>query len=200
MTVQLTIQKRAKVLDSNAKSTSIAGVVYGPKFPSTPITMDRKEFEKVYKAAGESTVLSLTGLESPVEVLIKEIDFSAIKGQVTHVDFYAIEKGKEVTTHVPLHFIGESAAAKAGAVIDKVLHEVTVTATAANLPTHFDVDLSLLKTAEDMIHVSDLVSPKGVKIDTDQNEVVAKAELIKEEVEPVAEEVAADEKVPETAE
>jgi large subunit ribosomal protein L25 len=182
MTVQLTIQKRAKVLDENAKSTSIAGVVYGRKFPSTPIVVDRKEFEKIYKEAGESTIINLTGLDTPVEALIKDIDFSALRGQVSHVDFYAIEKGKEVTAHVPLHFIGESEATKMGAVVDKVMHEVTVKATAANLPTHLDVDLGLLKVAEDKIHVSDIKTGKGVKIESDPSEVVAKVELIKEEV------------------
>ncbi len=181
MTIQLTIQKRAKVLDSNTKSLSVAGVVYGPKFPSTPIMMDRKEFEKIYKESGESTVLSLVGLDGEMEALIKDVEYSPIKNQVTHVDFYVIEKGKEVTAHVPLHFVGESEAVKSGAMIDKVLHEVTVTAKAANLPAHLDIDLGLIKTVEDKIHVSDIKLGAGVKMVSDGHEVVAKAEMIKDE-------------------
>lgn len=176
MTVQLTIQKRAKVLDGNAKSTSIAGVVYGPKFPSTPVMVDRKEFEKIYKEAGESTLLSLAGLDSDIDVLIKEIEFSPLKGQVTHVDFYVIEKGKEVTAHVPLHFINEAPAIKEGAVIDKVMHEVTVTSKPEALPAHIDIDLTLLQVAGDKIHISDISLPKGVVLKHEPVEVVAVAE------------------------
>jgi large subunit ribosomal protein L25 len=187
MTVILPVQPKAKVLKDNQKSAvQIAGVVYGPKFPSTAIVVDRKEFEKTFKSAGESTIIELQGLDAPVEVLIKGVVFAPIKGGIVHVDFYALEKGKEITTNVPLHFINESPLTKLGGVIDKVLHEVEVSCKPNNLPTHIDVDLSLLVQAEDKIHVSDLVCGAGVVITEDKEDVVAVAKMVTEEV--VAEE------------
>lgn len=183
MTVSLSVEPRAEVLSSNSKSvTHIAGVVYGPKFVSTKVQIDKKEFEKTFKQAGESTVVELTGLEKPVSVLIKEVTFSPIKGGIVHVDFYAPEMGKEITTHVALHFINESPAVKNGAVVDKVMHELMVTGKPDALPSHIDVDLSLLTEAGAKIHVSDLVLPKGLTLKSEPVEVVAVAEAGRIEV------------------
>lgn len=182
MTVKLSIQKKAKVLDENQKSTSIAGVVYGPKFPSTAVVVDRKEFEKTYKEVGESTIVELVGLDSVVEVLIKEVDFSPLKSQIVHVDFYVLEAGKDISTAVPLHFVGEAPVTKTGAVINKVMHEVKITCKPSQLPAHLEVDLSLLNLPEDKICISDLVLPKGVKVQEAETEVIAIAETVEEEM------------------
>ena len=115
-------------------------------------------------------------------MLVKEVVFSPIKGGIVHVDFYALEKGKEITTNIQLHFINESPAEKLGAVVNKVLHEVEVVCKPNDLPSHIDVDLGLLVTTEDKIHISDIVTPKGVKITQDASDVVALAESIAEEV------------------
>jgi large subunit ribosomal protein L25 len=177
MTVSLSVEPRAKVLSSNSKSVNhIAGVVYGPKFVSTKVQIDKKEFDKTFKQVGESTVVVLNGLDKPVSVLIKDVVFSPIKGGIVHVDFYAPEMDKEVTTHVPLHFINESPAVKEGAVIDKVMHEVTVSCKPETLPSHIDVDLSLLTTAGTKLHISELTFPNGVVCKHDGSEVVVVAE------------------------
>lgn len=189
MTVTLPIKEReSKSKERVNVKESIPGIVYGPKQTPVSVVVDRKEFEKLFKTAGESTVIELSGLKSPVSVLVKDVTFAPIKGGIVHVDFYALEKGKEVVTHVPLHFIGESEATKLGAVINKVVHEVTVSCQAADLPAHIEVDLSLLAEVESKIHVSDIKAPKGVKITDPADEVVAIAEAVKEE--PVAAEPA----------
>jgi large subunit ribosomal protein L25 len=202
MTVSLSVEPRVKGLSSNSKSvTHIAGVVYGPKFVSTKVQIDKKEFEKTFKQAGESTVVELTGLEKPVSVLIKEVIFSPIKGGIMHVDFYAPEMGKEITTHVALHFINEAPAVKNGAVVDKVMHELMVTGKPDALPSHIDVDLGLLVEAGAKIHVSDLALPKGLTLKSEATEVVAVAEAgrieVAEPVAEVAEEVAEEPKAAE---
>ncbi|KKT79397.1 MAG: 50S ribosomal protein L25 [Parcubacteria group bacterium GW2011_GWF2_44_8] len=181
MTVILPIQPRSKSLEAKT-ADQIAAVVYGPKFAATSISVNKKEFEKTFKTAGESTIIELQGLEAPVQVLVKEVVFSPIKGGIVHVDFYVIEKGKEMATHVPLHFIGEAPVTKLGAVINKVLHEVHITCKPADLPSHIDVDLEVLAALEDTIHVSDIKCPKGVKITDDETVMVALVEVIKEEV------------------
>jgi large subunit ribosomal protein L25 len=182
MTVILPIALRDKSSFTNKQSDYIKAVVYGHKFTSTPIMVEKKHFDKVFKEAGESTIIELKGLDKPVSVLIKEVEFSPIRGGVTHVDFYAIELGAEMTVNVPLHFIGEAPVLKQGAVVDKVMHEVTVVCLPASLPSHLDVDLEKLINPEDKLHISDIKLPKGVRITQDSHEVIALAEIMKEEV------------------
>ena len=115
---------------------------------------------------------------------------------VHHVDFYALEKGKEVTVHVPLEFIGEASAVQLGGSLTKVLNQINVTCSPSALPQHITVDVSSLDTFEKKIHVRDLIIPKGVKVENDPEEVIAMVQAVKEEEEP---EVTTETVVPEAA-
>jgi large subunit ribosomal protein L25 len=90
--------------------------------------IDRRALADTLKQTSESTIIVLDGLSDPVEVLVKEVAYDPVKPFVRHVDFYAFERGREMTTTVPLEFVGEAPAVKAGAVVTKVLYELTVTA------------------------------------------------------------------------
>jgi len=188
MTVILPIQLRTKKdkISSEQKAEQIPAVVYGAKFEAKAISVNKKEFDKTFKIAGESTIIELQGFEEPVEVLVKEVSFSPTKGSIVHVDFYVVEKGQEITTNIPLHFEGESPATKAGAVLNKVLHEVEVVCKPNKLPAHLDVDLTKLVQAEDRILISDIMCPAGVKISQDQSDVVALAETVADRTEDEA--------------
>lgn len=158
------------------KVSMIKAVVYGPKTPSQPIAIDRKEFEALYKQAGESTVITLSGLDKKIDVLIHDIATMPFVSGVSHVDFYAIAAGQEVTTHIQLEFTGEAPVEEAGGTVNKVMYQVEVTGQPNNLPAKITVDLSSLKVADDKIHVSDLVVPKGVVIENAADDVIAVAE------------------------
>lgn len=191
MTITLPVTDRdvSKSVHKLRDNGEVPAVVYGPKQEPIPVTLEAKVFNKVLEEAGESTIVELTGLKDKVEVLIKEVEFNPVKQQIMHVDFYAIERGKEMTTHVALEFIGEAPVEESGAgSVTKVLHEVEVTCMPSDLPSHIDVDISSLASVEDKIHVSDLKVPKGVKIEADPEDSVAVVSAarvtIEEEEEP----------------
>lgn len=186
MTFTLTVETRTvqgKKLAQLRDAGKLPAVMYGPKEASTLLTVDRVAFEKLFKQAGESSVIVLEGLDSSKEVLVHEVAFDALRGGITHVDFYALEAGKEITVDVPLTFVGEAPALKLGGNLTKVLHEVEVTCTPANLPKEIIVDVSVLDDFEKQIHVSDLAVPKGVVIENDVTEVVALVQAVAEEKE-----------------
>lgn len=174
MTITLPVQKRDMTVSTKAVRAQqhLPAVVYGPKQESESITMEKGVFEKLFKTAGESTIIQLTGLAKPIDVLVHSVDFSPTQGGILHVDFYAIEKGKAITTPVSIEFIGESEVEKKGGLISKVLHEVEVTCMAEVLPAHITVDISVLTEVDQKIHISDLVVPKGVVIENNGEEVV----------------------------
>jgi large subunit ribosomal protein L25 len=186
MTVTLKIAQRTKSAHVERQQGNIPGVVYGPKQAPVSVTMSRIDIDKVVAEAGESSIVTLEGLEAPIEVLIHDVAFNAKRGGIEHVDFYAIEKGKKLTTNVPLHFEGEAPAVKLGGVLTKVLHDVEVTCRPADLPHHLMVDVSSLVDFEAQIKVSDIVVPTGVTIDTDGDEVVAIVSEVEDEPEEVA--------------
>ena len=164
------------------------GVVYGAHHTATPIAISAIAFGKVLREAGEATIVSLAGLGEPLPTLIHEVDLDPITNQPRHVDFYAVTKGEKVEVHIPLEFIGVSAAVEAGANLVKVMHELEVEADPMNLPHDIKVDISVLKALGDKIHASDLILPKDITLVTPAEEVVA---LVQEVVEEKEEEIVA---------
>lgn len=186
MTVKLEVAPRTGKAASLRKAGNVPGIVYGPKQQPVAISVPKAVIEKTVREAGESTIIVLEGIGNPIEVLIHDVAFNAERGGVEHIDFYAIEAGKELTVNVPLEFVGDAPALKLGGSLTKVLHEVEVTCRPADLPQHIDVDISSLIDYEAQIHVSDLVLPKGVKLENEPEEVVALVQEAEEQVEEAA--------------
>lgn len=161
----------------------LPGVVYGGGIAeSTPVLLDAKEFAKVFKEAGESTVIALKGLDEDKQVLVHDIDFDPILGTARHVDLYAVKKGQKVTVEVPLVFVGIAPAEKElGAMIIKVLHELEVEAEPQNLPHEIEVSLEQLATLDDQILVKHIALPAGVTTELEPEEVVVTVAAAKAE-------------------
>ncbi len=175
--------ERGKQLNVMRQAGKLPAIVYGPQQVATPLTLDRIQFEKVFKKAGESSIISLSGIAGVSDVLVQDVAFDPGFGGIVHVDFYAIEAGKEITVEVPLVFVGEAPALKLGGTLTKVLHEVSVTCAPSALPKEIVVDVSTLVDFEIQIHASDLSLPPNVTLENDPEEVVALVQEVKEEVE-----------------
>ncbi len=176
MTITLSATKRelsGKAVKGLAADGVMPAVVYGPKQEAVSISVASRDFEKILRDSGESSVIDLQGLGTPMQVLIHEVDRDPVTNVPRHADFYAIEKGAKVEVAVPLSYVGESAAVKAGASLVKVLHELEIEASPANLPHEIEVDISVLAEVGAQIHVSDLKLPTGVESKAEADQVVA---------------------------
>ena len=96
--LSLNVEKRDSKANLNAsrKAGKVPAVFYGRKEKSTPIWVTEKEFIKVWKKAGESSVIELKGAGQDVQALIQDIDADPVSDKVRHADFYVIEKGKKL--------------------------------------------------------------------------------------------------------
>lgn len=165
----------------------IPAVVYGAHHSATAISVSAIAFEKVFKEAGEATIISLTGIGTPLPTLVHDVDYDPLTNHPRHIDFYAVTKGEKVEVAIPLTFIGESPAVEAGANLVKVLHEVEVEADPMSLPHAIEVDLSVLAAIDDQIHAKDLTLPAGVTLITEPDEVVVLVQevIVEKEETPV---------------
>lgn len=155
------------------KQGQMPAVFYGLGKKSTPITIDDAAFKKVWKKAGESSTVTLETAEGKVETLIHDVQFDPVSGIALHADFLAIDTKKAIQISVPLEFVGEAPAVKAGGILVKVLHDIEIEALPANLPHSIEVDISALADAHGHIAVGDLKLPAGVTAITPTEEIVA---------------------------
>lgn len=175
--MELKAEKR-EILGSKVSALRKEGLVpaelYGNGKENEHLTINAKEFAKLLKAAGESTVITLVVGKEKTPVLIHDVETDSISDAILHVDFYAVNMNEETETEVEIEFVGESMAVKAqGGVLVKSMHEIEVRALPANLPHGIEVDLSVLANIHDSIHVKDLKVAKGVTLLADPEAVVA---------------------------
>lgn len=153
----------------------LPAVVYGEGSTSEAIAVTLRDFEKVYREAGESSVvmLKVAGGKN-LSVLIHDVAYDPITSKPIHADFYSVRMDKEIEAKIPLVFTGESAAVKEeGGILVKVMHEVEVRALPKDLPHEISIDVILLDKIGARIYVRDLKLPKGVKALAEAHEVIA---------------------------
>jgi large subunit ribosomal protein L25 len=201
--LELSVQLRPVTGRQNEKIRKqglIPAILYGHKVKNLALTVETQQFNKVYKEAGESTLVRLKidggqkdkesiekdslkkGKDSSEKgpgrkervVLIYEIAKDPVSGNPIHVDFYQVKMDEPITTEVPLVFVGESPAVKElDGVLVKNIQSLEIEALPADLPHQLEIDVSSLKTFDDNIYIKDLKLPAGVKTEAQPDEVIA---------------------------
>lgn len=195
--LQLSVTPREKVstavLEQSRKEGKVPAIMYGHGIDPQMLWVNALSFEKIYAVAGESSILSLKVEGGKAfNVLVHDLELDALSNRVSHIDFFQVRMDEELETHIPLEFVGESAAVREqGGVLVKTLEEVLVSCLPKDLPHSLMVNLELLKDFDTHIQVKDLSVPQGVKILTEELTTVALVEAPRTE----AEMAALDEKV-----
>ena len=186
MTLVLNALERTKIgkMKKLIGTGILPAVYYGHKEESTPIQIKRGDFLKIWKDAGESTVVTIKTPDKKIDTLIHEVSIDPVSNEPRHVDFYVFEKGHKVEISVPIEFVGISEAVKEkGAIFMKILHEIKIKAEPTNLPHKIDVDISPLIEFGDSIVAKNIKLPTGVELEENPEEVIATVSEPKEEKE-----------------
>lgn len=188
----------------------VPAVVYGPAAtPTVQISVNRKELERFFQVHGHSTLFTINWGADSKQVFIKEVQLEPVRRAPLHVDFFAPNLLKELTSRVPVVLHDLSSLAEG--VLTVAVNEVEVRALPSAIPHQIDVDASKLLHPHDVIKAGDLVLPAGVTLITDPEIVLAtlvaeavQAEELEEAADvaaaPATEEAAAAESEPATEE
>jgi len=178
-------------------------ILYGSGIKNLPLQIEIKQFEKVYKETGESSLISLEieGENSKkFDVLIHDVKKDPLTEKILHIDFYCPSTRKEVKVEIPLVFEGESPAVKElGGILIREIQTVIVKGLVQNLPKEIKVDVSKLKNFQDRILIKDLEVPEGITILKNPKEIVVLIGLPEkeEEIKPVEEKPAEEKPIEE---
>ena len=175
-----------KALNSLRKEGFLPSVVYGHNFEPVAIQIKYKDFEGIFKKAGESTLINLKigGKEEPA--VIKDIQKDPVSDQIIHADFYKVNLLEKIKANVPVVVKGESEAVKAGGILVKTVNELEVEALPQDLPHELEIDISRLQNFGDHIQIKDILVSDKVKLEANPEDIVA---LVQEPREEVIEEV-----------
>jgi large subunit ribosomal protein L25 len=176
-TATLNVSTRSDVGKGAARklraSLRIPAVVYGHHREATPLAIDARELDKLLGSIAPGTTVVELHLGGRVsKTLIREIQRHPFRRQVLHVDFQELVAGEKITVNVPIVLVGTAAGVKDGGTVEEVLREISVEVDPANIPNHFEIDVSALGI-NDSVHVSDIKAPEGVEILDDPEATVA---------------------------
>lgn len=185
-------EKTGRKVRALRASGIIPANVFGRGIESYSIQVSSDDFLKVYKEAGETSIIELTVDKKTHPVLISNIQTDPVTDEILHVDFKQVDLTQKVSATVPVRLLGESPAEKSSlGVVVQQIDEVDVEALPMDLPEHFEIDITALENVGDAIHIKDLKYDKSkVEIDADEEQIIVKVEepQKEEEIAPVVEE------------
>lgn len=168
-------KKGRRAMTRIRKSLCLPAVVYGYQIKPRALELNLNTFEKIFRQAGENTLIDLqVDNESPVKVLIHDVQLHPLKNFFTHADFYKVRMDKKIKAEVPVIFSGEAPAVKElGGIFVKNYTALQVECLPGDLPHNITVEISGLKSFEDQIRVGDIVLPAKVIVLENADETVA---------------------------
>ncbi|MFW6313777.1 MAG: 50S ribosomal protein L25 [Spirochaetota bacterium] len=178
------------------RAGKIPAVIYGHREPVS-VTLDAVEFGREFKIISESQIVQVTVDGEHYDCLIKDYQEDILTGFVEHIDFFEIEAGKTLRTHISVHLNGSPRGVREGGILEQPLYELEVECLPRDIPETFQVDVSGLEIG-DSLHVADIPMPEGVRLLTNEDQVVALVATARLEVEEPEE--GAEEEVGEEAE
>lgn len=149
--------------------------VYGPNQEPINLQVSHRPLQLALLSAGGTSLIDLKVASKTHIVLAREVQRDIIRGDITHVDFFAVDETHTIRASVPLQFVGESplVTARLGILLTGATN-VMVETLPRDLIQHIEVDLSVLKTFTDAIHARDLKLGATAEVVSDPDELIAR--------------------------
>ena len=154
----------------------VPAILYGRKEEPEPLQIPSEELEETLRRP--SRILELHVGRKKESVLVKAVQYDAFGSEVVHVDFVRVAMDEKVTLEVPVVLKG--APKQEHAVLQQALDSVEIECLPADIPESFVTPVGHLQVGE-IVRVAQLEAPKGVRILTDPETIVATLTLAMKE-------------------
>jgi large subunit ribosomal protein L25 len=169
----------------------IPAVLYGRGADPASLTVDWRELRAALTTdKGLNALLTLKVDGKNTMAVVKDLQRHAVRRDVLHIDFLAVDVTQEIAAEVPIHLEGDALlVTRENGVVDQVMNSIVVNAKPDAVPGEIVVDISELEIGTP-ITVAELALPAGVTTEVEGEETVVTAHVTREivEEEPEAEE------------
>jgi large subunit ribosomal protein L25 len=176
METKLTAERRSDTGKGVARKLRADGkvpaVLYGQGLDTTPLVVDARELlHLLHSGAGANTLVDLVVDGEQHLAIPREIQRDHIHSKFLHVDFLAVSRTETIQVNVPVHEFGDAVGIREGGVVEHHLRELQVECLPQDVPDQIEVDITDIELGG-MIHVRDVVAPKGATILTNPEDAV----------------------------
>jgi large subunit ribosomal protein L25 len=164
------------------RAGQLPAVIYGRHVEPISISLEAHATGLVLARLTSSTLVTIDVEGQEYAALVREKQRDFIKGNLTHIDFLALDLSETIRTKVRLTFTGVSSAVKDySAVLVHRMEAFEVECLPADLPERINVDISSIKEIGNNIRVRDISLPENVTVLDDADDIVIIATIAKEE-------------------
>ena len=156
----------------------VPGVIYGHKEAVVPVTLPKKELVGHLNHGAHLFSLALDGKSE--NVLVKDVQWDHLGIEVLHVDFTRVDLNERVEVTVPLILKGEPKGEAEGGVLTQVISDIQIECLVTQIPEDIKHNVSEMGL-NDVVHISDLKLPDGVRAIQDPDQIVATVKEVAEE-------------------
>ncbi len=169
------------------RAGQLPAVIYGRHVEQpVSISLEAHSAELAFAKLTSSTLVTIDVEGEEYTAIVREKQRNYIKGNITHVDFLALDLNEKIRTKVRLVFVGLSPAVKDySAVLVHRMEALEVECLPGDLPERITVDVSSLREIGNNIHVREISLPESVAVIDDPDDVVIVATVVKEEASDV---------------
>lgn len=180
------------------RSELIPGIVYGKGIDNLAVSIGQKHLVRTFNTHGSRGLflLEVEGEETPIMVVVREIQRHPTSGHITHIDFWNVNLEEKINSTVGITITGEKELIKTEGIMQVGSKEIEISCLPQELPDNLICDVSSLEIG-DKITVGDLAVPEGVEILTDLDSIVVTILAPSEEEEEVEEEAEVEEETTE---
>jgi large subunit ribosomal protein L25 len=153
----------------------VPAIIYGGGKQPVPVQIPAKPLQMTLLKAGGTHLINITVDGTEHTVITRDVQRNILRGEITHVDFMAVDASTRLTAEVRVHFVNESPAViTRQGILVMGGGSLTIEALPADLVEQIDVDLALLKAVGDSVHVRDLQLPPGLRVLNDEDEMIVR--------------------------
>ncbi|MBI2059641.1 MAG: 50S ribosomal protein L25 [Nitrospirae bacterium] len=162
----------------------VPAILYGPETKPSTISVSNHEM-KMLLQRGVSTHNPIelrieNGAVSSRRVLIRDINYDPVWGDLVHIDFYEIPKNRPIEVLIPIQTKGVPVGVADGGVMQWPIRKLLVECRPDAIPGVIEIDVTPLAKG-DSLHASDLPLPAGVRLAERKNPTIVTVLMPKEE-------------------
>lgn len=160
----------------------VPGVVYAKNEDNINVQVISKDFDRILRQAGTSTIITLDIDDENKDVLIKEYQTHPYKNQFLHVDFQAINQNETIRVSVPIVLIGRDDIEIAQSVLVQNMDTVEVECLPKYIPQTADVNVADIQIGDNKtIADLDIFANENITILAEEDEVICSLQEVSEE-------------------
>jgi large subunit ribosomal protein L25 len=156
------------------KEGRVPAILYGHDVePQAVSVVERELYRALHGPAGRNALIVLDAGDGPVLCVVRDIQRHAVRRDLMHVDFLAVDRNVRIDVEVPVHLVDVDDVARDGGFLNHVRHVVPISVRPLDTPDFIEVSVAGMGIG-DVKRLGDLVAllPAGSEIADDPDRVV----------------------------